>query len=244
MTQRQDIHNSEIPVLCRSCDARHKGICGALDAEQLVRLSKHTSKSRHAPDTELRALSEVQGAYANILGGVVKLTKLMADGRQQIVGLQFAPDFMGRPFSDENAVSMEAATEVRLCSFPKRVLEDMLRESPQMAQRLHRQSLAELNEARDWLLTLGRKTAAEKVASFILLIVRHIDPEREDDGRPVEIEFPLKRADIADFLGLTTETVSRQLTHLRKRGLILISDRRTITIPDVETLAQAAEQEC
>lgn len=243
MDQRKDIHNSDIPVVCQSCEARHKGICGALTPDQLSRLSKHTSKSRHARDSELRALAEDQGSYANILGGVVKLTKLMADGRQQIVGLQFAPDFMGRPFSNQNEISMEAATEVRLCSFPKNVLEDMLREAPEMEHRLHQQNLAELNEARDWLLTLGRKNATEKVASFILLIARHIDPEREDDGKPVEIEFPLKRSDIADFLGLTTETVSRQLTHLRKRGVISISDRRFITIPRMEALENAAEQE-
>ena len=242
MTTRKDIHNSDVPIICRACEARHKGVCGALTAEQLTRLSRHTTKTAYAREQELRHTRQGQDSYSNILSGVVKLSKLMSDGRQQIVGLQFAPDFMGRPFSDQEDVTMEAATNVRLCSFPKSVLEDMLREVPEMQHRLHQQTLEELNEARGWLLTLGRKSALEKVASFILLIATHIDPDGDVDSPCRVLELPLKRADIADFLGLTTETVSRQLTNLRKRGLIEIEDRRKITVPNMKALQNASQQ--
>ncbi|MEM8750540.1 MAG: Crp/Fnr family transcriptional regulator [Pseudomonadota bacterium] len=240
MSIRKDIHNSNIPVICLACESRHKGVCGALTPDQLTRLSKHTTKHAVPREEPLYNSQDNQETFSNILSGVVKLSKLMEDGRQQIVGLQFAPDFMGRPFADNNDVTMEAATNVRLCSFPRSVLEDMLLEAPDMEHRLHQQTLEELNEARDWLLTLGRKTASEKLASFILLVASHIEPEAKDTKSRV-LELPLKRSDIADFLGLTTETVSRQITNLRKRGLIEVINRRMISIPDLAALSRASE---
>jgi CRP/FNR family transcriptional regulator len=237
---RKDVHNSEVPVLCISCEARHKGICGALSPEQLVVLSKQTNKKSHAADQELIASEQDISTYSNVMSGVVKLTKLMADGRQQIVGLQFAPDFLGRPFKRQTEIAAQAATEVKLCSFPAHVLDAMIKETPELEHRLHEQALKELDEARDWMLTLGRKTASEKVASFIHMIATHIDPDFEIPNHIIRFELPLKRADIADFLGLTIETVSRQLTKLRKAGVIELENNRTVTVPSLSRL----ENEC
>ena len=237
--QRWDIHNSEIPILCQSCEARHKGICGALTAEQLLKLSKHTTKHIIDAEQQIAFEGETVKRYSNILRGVVKLSKLTADGRQQIVGLQFAPDFMGRPFSKENDFAIEAATEIKLCTFPRAVLEQLTTEAPDLEHRLHQQALRELDDAREWMLTLGRKTAAEKVASFLYFIAIHIDPERGHGQRWYEI--PLKRSDIADFLGLTIETVSRQITKLRQNGVIKIVNNRTVEIPDLQKLHALTE---
>lgn len=110
-------------------------------------------------------------------------------------------------------------------------------ENPGLEHRLLAQALNELEEAREWMVTLGRKTAAEKVASFLHLIASHIDPEAEHTAA---FELPLSRSDIADFLGLTTETVSRQMTRLRREGVITIENRRLITIPDRERLTELA----
>ncbi|MEL7271794.1 MAG: Crp/Fnr family transcriptional regulator [Pseudomonadota bacterium] len=240
MSERKDIHNSDIPVICRACEARHKGICGALTPDQLTKLSKQTQKTAVEPDSFLLEADQPVDMYSNILNGVVKLTKLMPDGRQQIVGLQFAPDFLGRPFQNDNAVFAEAANTVALCSFPKKALEDLAAESPDLEHRLHEQALRELDEARDLMLLLGRKTAGEKVASFLMLLIRHMDPEREITDGAVALELPLKRADIADFLGLTIETVSRQLTKLRKAHVIEVENNRTIHVPSLERLRAAS----
>jgi CRP/FNR family transcriptional regulator len=169
--------------------------------------------------------------------GVVKLTKVMADGRQQIVGLQFAPDFLGRPFIEESAITAEAATESEVCNFPRHVLDRLVKKTPELEHKLHRQALKELDEARDWMLTLGRKTAQEKVASFLYLIATHIDPECVDMST---FDLPLSRADIADFLGLTIETVSRQFTKLRKENVIRIENNRHVTVPDMDRLMRYA----
>lgn len=235
---RQDIHNSDVPVLCRACEVRHRGVCGALTPAQLSSLGRAARRHEYAPGRELIVAGEETARFANILSGVVKLTMMMQDGRQQIVGLQFAPDFLGRPFDSKNALSVELASTVRICSFPREVLEAMVRQSPELEHRLHLQALRELDEAREWMLTLGRKTASEKVASFLLLIARHENPEIE--GGVIQLEIALTRADIADFLGLTIETVSRQLTRLRKAGAIRIEKHRIVLVPDVETLVQAA----
>jgi CRP/FNR family transcriptional regulator len=189
-------------------------------------------------NTELMAVGERAERFANILSGVVKLSKLLPDGRQQIVELQFAPDLLGRLFSESSEVSAEAAGTVRLCSFPRAALEELLRQSPDLMHRLHEQALRELDEARDWIMTVGRKTAAEKVASFLLLVARNLDPE--DHDRAVQFDIPLGRGDVADFLGLTIETVSRQLTRLRKEGIISFEGTRRVTIVDYPALKEAA----
>jgi CRP/FNR family transcriptional regulator, anaerobic regulatory protein len=233
---RYDIHSSGVPVLCASCEARHQGVCGALDPDQLVALATTSYKHKVSEGTEMIGDSERIERYSNILSGVVKLTKSLSDGRQQIVGLQFAPDFVGRPFRPESAMSAEAATELSLCSFPRAAVERMIKQSPELEHRLYEQTLKELDEARDWMVTLGRKTASEKIASFLLMIARHIDPTADPERQTVTFDLPLTRADIADFLGLTIETVSRQMTKLRADGLISIEGNRHVTINGVDRL--------
>jgi CRP/FNR family transcriptional regulator len=232
-TVRKDIHNSEIPVLCQSCEARHQGICGALSSDQLSALSKSTRRVRKEPGEPLMADAQPIEAFGNVLRGVIKLTKVL-DGRQQVVGLQFAPDLLGRPFATESRVSAEAASEVDLCMIPKSALENLIEKSAPLEHRIMMQALRELDEARDWMVTLGRKSAAEKVASFLYLIATHIDPTVETEG--AKFDLPLSRADIGDFLGLTIETVSRQMTKLKSDCVIEVEHYRTIRVPDLALL--------
>lgn len=239
--QRLDAHNSEVPVLCRSCETRHKGICGVLTPDQLVMLSRHTVKQNLDPETHIVAEGETELRFSIIMNGVVKLSKLLANGRRQIVGLQFAPDFLGRPFSEYSNCEVEAATQVKLCSFPRVVLETLISKSPDLEHLLYQQASRELQEAQDWMLALGRKTATEKVASFIYFVAKRIDPEQMLASMPVQIVLPLDRQGIADFLGLTIETVSREITKLRQAGVIRSVNSRTMEIADLERLDQFRE---
>ncbi len=241
---RQDVHNSEIPVLCMSCEARHRGACGVLSPEKLLQLAKHSSKQVYSSQQEIQGEGEKVERYATILSGIVKLGKLAPDGRKQIVGLQFAPDFLGRPFALESGVSVEATTDVRVCSFPRAVLDEFVQQSPELKQKLLDQALRELDEARDWMFTLGRKDASEKLATFLCLLATNLDPERDQHvSGPITFDIPLTRSEIADFLGLTIETVSRQITHLRKAGLIEVENNRTITVADLAKLRSIADGE-
>lgn len=237
---RNDVHSTGLPVLCAACEARHKGVCGALEPEQLSTLSKSAHKTKAAAGTELIGDAQNTDQFSNVLSGVVKLTKTLSDGRQQIVGLQFAPDFVGRPFKTESAISAEAATDVELCSFPRSALERMMAEQPRLQHRLLQQALKELDQAREWMVMLGRKTASEKIASFLLMIARNVDPTADPDRPSASFDLPLSRAEIADFLGLTIETVSRQLTRLRNEGVIRVTQQRHVVVDDMRKLAARA----
>lgn len=235
-----DDADANLPSLCRECEARHKGICGVLTATELHALNRHSSQKEFSKGTTLVGDGDTNEHYANILRGVVKLTKTLADGREQIVGLQFAPDFLGRAMADQSPVTAETASDVKLCRFPKSAIERMMADVPELQHRMFEQVLVQLDEAREWILTLGRKSATEKVASFLLLLAMHLDPlyDQHDSDDPMIFELPLSRSDIADFLGLTLETVSRQMTKLRQSGAIGIAHNRTITILDHDLLVE------
>lgn len=224
------------PGCCRNCSVRYLGTCGALDPQQLETLSRHTRTVRHPAGAEVFGDETAITSYANVVSGVIKLLKVLEDGRQQVVGLKFAPDFMGRVFASDNALSAEAASDVELCQVPKAILDALMEESRTLERRLMKETLRELDEAREWMVTLGRKSAAERVASFLYLIALHVHPDLDTRPRPVEYDLPLSRSDIADFLGLSIETVSRQITEIRRLGIVVIRNKRHVTIPDCNRL--------
>ncbi|TIV08045.1 MAG: Crp/Fnr family transcriptional regulator, partial [Mesorhizobium sp.] len=147
---------------------------------------------------ELTGEAQNVDSYSNVLSGVVKLSKSLSDGRQQIVGLQFAPDFLGRPFKVESSINAEAATAVTLCSFPRAAVERMMKASREFEHRLLKQTLNELDEAREWMVTLGRKTAPEKVATFLLMMARNIDSSLDAASGSASFDLPLTRVEMSD----------------------------------------------
>lgn len=228
------------PAACVNCGVRRHGICAVLTPEELSRLAGHTRHTFHGPGDALAMESDEATGYANVIEGVVKLSRVLRDGRQQLVGLQFSSDLMGRLFADENLLSAEAASDVELCRMPKLVLEALVGSSSELKQRLLDQSLHDLDDAREWMVTLGRKTASERVVSLLLLFAtRNAEDGTADDG-PVTFDLPLVRSDMADFLGLTIETVSRQITKLRNEGVIVVSSHRHVVVPDMERLRRRA----
>lgn len=227
------------PQRCASCAIRHRGICAALSEEELNELNRIARPRRVAAGKVISGDSEPGIACANIVSGVVKLSKMLSDGRQQIVGLQFAPDFLGRTFAESNPYTAEAATDVELCSFPRKEFEDVVRKYPDLEHRLFSDMLGELDAAREWMLLLGRKTAQEKVASFLLLLARRAAVtgcSHSGDPGITQFQLPLTRADMADYLGLTLETVSRQITRLKTSGVLKLGENREVLVPDPDVL--------
>lgn len=152
----------------------------------------------------------------------------------------FASDFLGRTFGQTNRFFATAATDVELCIFPSDAFERLIATYPDLKQCLFERTLDDLDAARDWMLLLGRKSAAEKVASFLLLLARRFARPPQQAG--AEFDMPLKRADMADYLGLTVETVSRQMTRLKATGIIKIKGTRGIKLFSMARLADAAGQ--
>jgi CRP/FNR family transcriptional regulator len=224
---------------------RHRAICGALSRNDLARIDQIARQKKYRAGETIFLEGDEVDYFGNVLSGVVKLSKLLPDGRQQIVGLQFASDFVGRAFKGKATCNAEAATELELCIFPRKPFESLLTDIHDLEDRLFSNTLDELDAAREWLLLLGRQTAREKVARFLLMIARrvpNIGCSADEEADAIRFDLPLWRGDIADFLGLTIETVSRQMTRLKTDGLIEVEQHRTITVPSVSKLEAAAGQ--
>ncbi|HYD99220.1 MAG TPA: helix-turn-helix domain-containing protein, partial [Alphaproteobacteria bacterium] len=174
----------------------------------------------------------------NVTAGTVKLYKLLPDGRRQITGFLGPGDMLGLAAGTGYAYSAEAVTEAALCRFPRLRLEALLDEQPAMRRRLFAMARDELAAAQEQMLLLGRKTAREKTASFLLGLAERAARR----GGPADaVEVAMSRADIADYLGLTTETVSRTLTAMKAAGLIRLLAGGRIVLADRAALAGLAQ---
>ena len=231
------------PSRCQRCAVRHQAICGSLAPGELADLNKIARKREIKAGQNILTAEEDMPYVATVVSGVIKLIQSLPDGRQQIVGLHFPPDFLGRTYGMKSRCFAEAVSDVDLCLFPKNEFESLLANYPGLENRLFQDTLDELDVARDWMLLLGRKTAAEKVASFLAMIARRVPLQGcQHCAEPDQISFhlPMTRADIADYLGLTIETVSRQMTRLKTQKIIRLHDNRDISILDMDHLGEIA----
>ena len=171
---------------------------------------------------------------ASVVTGVATLSKTLEDGRTQMVGLLLPSDFIGRPGRTEIDFDVTATTDVTLCCFERLPFEKLVDETPHVAQRLMELALDELDAARDWMLLLGRKSAREKIATFADMLARRSN--QNTTNTRLNLELHLTRDQIANYLGLTLETVSRQFSALKKEGIIDFSDRRHFVVTDLAAL--------
>ena len=229
---------------CAVCAIRHRALCGTIAKEKLCRVRQITSQRRYSAGQSIVGAGQREDWFATVLSGVVTLTKTLADGRQQIVGLLFTSDFLGRPFGRSSACGAEAATAVELCCLERQYLDDLMLNCSDMRQLFLERTLNELDAAREWMLLLGRKTAEEKVASLILLMAKRMC-SKTGVGRvqPNALHFalPLSRTKMAEFLGLRIETVCRQIRRLRAAGVIETDNGRALTVTDIGRLEHMVE---
>lgn len=242
LLQEPSAHD-EVPDRCRSCAIRREGFCRVLSANDVSTLSRIAHHRTLKPGQTVLRFDEKPTYWSAVSSGVLKLTKLLADGRQQIVDLLFPADFVGRLFADQSPYFIEAVTEVELCCFRVADFEAMLQNRPHMKHQLFEQTLAKLDAAHDWLVLLGRKTAEERVASLLYVMVTRAPIASacsDSQDRVPRFEISMKREEMATFLGLTYETVIRQLKSLNDRGIVALIGRRRFQVPDLSALRLAA----
>lgn len=229
-------------VPCTTCPIRHSAVCAECDSDELAMLSAIKSYRTVPAGAPLASAGETLEHFSSIVTGCATMSRTLEDGRRQTVGLLLPSDYIGRPGRAQAAFDVEALSEVTLCRFERRAFEKLLRDTPHVASRLLKMTLDELDAARDWAVVLGRMTAREKVATFLVSLARRQMAVALGDpiGGPVTMHLPLSREAMADHLGLTIETTSRQMTALRKDGLIELPTTRDIRIPDFGALAQEA----
>lgn len=223
---------------CDNCSVREQAICQSLCQSDLDELSQIGRRHNIASGETLMWQGDKQMVVGNVIEGVLKLTASTADGRDQTLGIVYPSDFIGRPFGRKSSHSIVAVSDAKVCTFPRSAFDRFAEGHPDLEHKLLQRTLAELDRSRQWMVLLGRKSAAERLAAFLLDMADRLG-SRDSNGQ-TRFELPFGRQDIADLLGLTIETVSRQITNLREDGVIATPDRRGIVVLDRDWLIDCA----
>lgn len=234
-----------LPSACQLCAVRSQSLCADLSPRELGALNA-ISRRRSFQPGQVVVMEGDPDVFGNVVNGLLAEKKTMADGREQIVSLLFPADFHGNPLNDRADTTVHAVSPTTVCVFERGAFERLADEFPSLKSALLDHSLAALADARDWMLLLGQMSAGERVATFLLRMAdRQAEaagcshhPNGLADGAVVEI--PITRAQMAAYLGLTIETVSRRLTALRDSRLIDFESSRAVRLVSIDQLRAAA----
>jgi CRP/FNR family transcriptional regulator, anaerobic regulatory protein len=219
---------------CSQCVVRNRAICSGLLPDELAVLGRLGRKQMVERGQTVAWEGEESLIVANVITGILKISMSMPDGREQIVGIVFPSDFIGRPFGKASPYNITALAAAELCIFTRSAFDKFAREHPELEHKLLRRTLDELDRAREWMLLLGKKSAGERIATLLLEMSTRLGAQgcNADIDALNHFDLPLDRQQIGDLLGLTIETVSRQLTKLKSEGLIGLPDRKHVIIHD------------
>lgn len=225
-------------ALCETCSVRSLSICAALAPEELCALERIAQSQTFTARKTLFCEGEPASAVFNVTAGAVRLSKVLADGRRQILGFALPGDFLGLAEVAVWPFSGEALGPVTACRFARDAHHDLVEAKPHLLRRLHDYATHELTMAQEQIVLLGRRTAAERLAAFLLTMRRRWAVT--NGAASVTVPLPMGRQDIADYLGLTIETVSRMFQKLvRARLIVIVPDG--VRLLDVGALGGVAE---
>jgi len=222
----------------------HGGIRAALTQEQLIKLGTASCRRSFKAGEAIFTEGDNTTHSFIVLSGALKLTKIHPDGERHIIGLMFPDDLLCGAFKHRQTCSAEAATDLELCAMPQEAVLTLFGEAPDFERLLFRAAVSELESCRDWTLLLRGCSAYQRVTGFLRMLAKRIQPRansgQHDGAAPLHFTLPLSRAEIAGFLGITIETVSRQLTLMKKQAVIELPcsrDSREVIVPNVWLLA-------
>lgn len=213
---------AQAPSGCTACKVRLASVCASLSLQELELLDSMAHPTSFAPKETLFSQGQFAHSVYNITAGVVRLYNLLPDGRRQIVGFALPGDFLGLAMRDAFGFSADAIDAVTVCAFSRPAYSALVDTTPRLLRRLHDFATHELTLAQEQMMLLGRRTAEEKLICFLLAMQERWS---RISKLSVTVPLPMTRQDIADFLGLTIETVSRTFTKL-------VKDRTILIVPD------------
>lgn len=222
-------------TLCETCRVRAISVCRSMAIDELDELETISTRMKLPAGRVLFDEGDPAEHLFTIHEGAIKLFKMLRDGRRQITGFLLAGDFLGLAFFRTYAYSAETVGDTRLCRFPRERFMALLERHPTLEKELLSRASSELAAAQEQMLLLGRKSARERVASFLLALAR-----RQAASGRASVELVMSRYDIADYLGLTIETVSRAIQAANADGLIRMIDRHHFVVADPGRLAAAS----
>lgn len=234
MTSTASLHEfcarrGDLTSPCRLCGAREFNLCQALDMGQQEKLFALAHRQQLGKRCRLFSAGEPVRHVYNLTEGTVCLSRSLADGRRQILGFLLPGDFLGFEPGETHRCDAETLTEAKVCRFERPVFEEFLQDNADAALRLLRIASTDLAQAARHEVLLGRKTAVERIASF-LVDLRQRSGARHLRTQPLAL--PMTRSEIADYTGLTIETVSRVLGRLRSGKVIELIGASAVRILD------------
>lgn len=216
------------------------------------------ARAKPQPDDEFAALGEIAVRLSfgrnetifeegdaikycyRLVSGSVRLSKLLADGRRQIADFFLPGDFFGFVDIDTYAFSAETIGDVVVMRYARSRVEMLSDGDIHLRRKLSRLLHERLSATQTHLVMLGRHTVKERVASFLIQMADRLGQNDTESG---EIDLPMGRLDIADYLGLTIETVCRAISELKRVGIIAVPNTHRIALRDIEALRDLAEGE-
>jgi CRP-like cAMP-binding protein len=186
-------------------------------------------------DQEVCGQTHPSECWHRVTVGAARKCVTLSSGRRQIVDLLLPGDFFdGTEPEEERDFTVEAVTEgTTVVRYPRRRVEQLAETDPELASEIRRIDLEIISRLQELILILGRTTALDKVGCFLLVMA-----QRPFVGRGNAVALPISRYDIADYLGLSVETVSRSLTELKHRRVITLTGTRQVTIINRNALAE------
>ncbi len=225
---------------CATCGSRVAGICHKLDASALDDLSAESQRFHLPAKSILFREGDPAGRAFTIVDGVVKLSRLLPDGKQQVVGFRFTGDLLGYGAGQFYPFDAESLTPGHFCRIERSRLDALLRLYPQLERRLLDLCLRDLSNTQDQLVTVGRRSAESRVASFLTGLS---EAYRLRGPLPEDLPMPMTRSDIGDFLGLTLETVSRTFAAFKRQKLIAEPSHQRVRILNMDGLLRLTDGE-
>lgn len=230
------IHYNADAQSCAQCNVRLISVCAVLSPSELDAMEAMSHGRRFAAGTVLVSQGEQAESVFTVTEGVVRLYRLLADGRRQLLGFALPGDFLGLSLFDMYSFSADAVTNTAVCCFPRKSFVAFAEQRPHLLRRLHEFASHELSLAQDQMVLLGRRSAEERVGTFLISMRDRL--RRLGHASP-SLPIPMSRQDIADYLGLTIETVSRTFTKLAKAKSIVVTPNgvRLLREQELERLA-------
>lgn len=223
---------------CESCPVRDRAACSALslgERSELARMGRGRSLER---GETLFSSGDEELACATLISGALKISSFGEDGTERLLSLVHPAGFVGEMFSPIAHHDVVALTDSRLCVFPAEEYRRAVERFPALGRALLRRSAEDLFESRALIDLMGRRTARQKVAGFLMAMARAASDSPCHPAR--DFDLPLTRGEMASLLGISIETVSRQLTEMERDGVIRREGARGIGLADAARLGTLA----
>jgi len=214
--------------LCDICDVRGVSICQEFGPREMAQAERTMARRAVARKHAVMSEGEPNDSLFVVVKGSFLLSKYLEDGRRQVTGFIFKGDLMGVRPTDKSAYTAEALEDSLVCTFSHHYLDEVAASAPALKDRLIARGQTEYHRAQDHIVLLGKKTADERVRSFFMLLTKSVGADL-GDGR-IEAPLSMSRQDIADYLGLRFETLSRALGTLKKKGFIETISRKHVVL--------------